>query len=771
MKINREILFVGDLSEINQSSPVNNSFNKLQIELESLQFHISHANSINDATVYFQSCPNFSAIGLYFHDKLMTQDQEKKVIEFITDVRQRNKSIPFFILSSNNTIAELSLSILKEVHEYIYLLSETASFTANRISMAIKQYNDQLLPPYFKTLKNFTEDGDYYWDCPGHMGGMAYKKHPVGAEFINFFGENMMRADIGVATSEMGDYLEHIGPSKLSEDRASTLFGSDKTYYSVGGSSASNRIVTQAVIPENEVCIVDRNCHKSLNQGLTLSHARPVYLKPTRNGLGMIGPIPTHRLSEDHIISLIHHSVLIKEPAETVRPVYAVITNCTYDGFCYNVNNVVSELKGVVPRIHFDEAWYAYAKFHPLYKGRFAMGVDEDISDRPTIIAVQSTHKMLPALSMASMIHIKQSDRAPVNYHNFNDAFMMHGTTSPFYPIIASMDVAVSMMEGDSGLSLMQESIEDAISFRKTVVSIQRQLLEKYGDSKSAWFFDVLQPSQVTNPNTHQEYSFEEAPMSLLSSEPSCWALGADNDWHGFSKEDIQTTDCMLDPVKVTIKCPGMTPSGQVKEMGIPGYIVTKFLDCRRTEIARTGDYTLLILFSVGTTKGKWSTLIESLLEFKRMYDNGTLVIDAIPSLKSHAAEYVNMSLKDLCDTMHKKMSDLQLLEQLEAAVNAEPEPVITPAEAYQKTVRGETEFVPLHDFADRVAASMLVPYPPGIPVLMPGERVPADNNAILCYLSALQKFDQSFPGFEHEIHGVVVDDNGQYTVRAIIER
>lgn len=765
MKINKEILFIGDLLDIHQSTPVENSLNKLKFELENLQLHINHANNINDAEVYLQSCPNFSAIGLYFHNEPI--EKEEKVIDFIKNVRQRNKSIPFFILSSSNTISELSLSILKEVHEYIYLLSETASFTANRISMAIKQYNEQLLPPYFKTLKNFTEDGDYYWDCPGHMGGMAYKKHPVGAEFINFFGENMMRADIGVATSEMGDYLEHIGPSKLSEDRASILFGSDKTYYSVGGSSASNRIITQAIIPANEVCIVDRNCHKSLNQGLTLSQGRPVYLKPTRNGLGMIGPIPTHRLSEDHIKGLIHHSSLIQEASDTVHPIYAVITNCTYDGFCYNVNNVVSELKNIVPRIHFDEAWYAYAKFHPLYKGRFAMDVDDKTSNRPTIIAVQSTHKMLPALSMASMIHIKQSDRAPINYHNFNDAFMMHGTTSPFYPIIASMDVAVSMMEGDSGLSLMQESIEDAISFRKKVVSINHQLIEKDDNS---WFFDILQPSKVTDPKTQQQYSFENAPMSLLSSEASCWTLNANDDWHGFSKEDIQTTDCMLDPVKVTIKCPGMTANGKTQSIGIPAYIVTKFLDSRRTEIARTGDYTLLILFSVGTTKGKWGTLVESLLEFKRMYDNGVSVIEAIPSLKSYEKFYENLSLKELCDKMHNKMSDLQLLEQLETAVNIEPEPVITPAEAYQKTVRGETEFVPLHDFSDRVAASMLVPYPPGIPVLMPGERVPTGNNGILCYLSALQEFDQSFPGFEHEIHGVVVNEQGQYTVRAIIE-
>ncbi|MCV4606976.1 arginine decarboxylase, partial [Escherichia coli] len=108
--------------------------------------------------------------------------------------------------------------VLKEVSEYVYLFSESAAFTANRLYSLVHRYADKLLPPYFKTLKDFTEDGDYYWDCPGHMGGMAYLKHPVGIEFINFFGENMMRADIGVATAEMGDYLIHAGPPKKSEE-------------------------------------------------------------------------------------------------------------------------------------------------------------------------------------------------------------------------------------------------------------------------------------------------------------------------------------------------------------------------------------------------------------------------------------------------------------------------------------------------------------------------------------------------------------------------
>jgi arginine decarboxylase len=403
-----------------------------------------------------------------------------------------------------------------------------------------------------------------------------------------------------------------------------------------------------------------------------------------------------------------------------------------------------------------------------LYKERFAMDIPDDMPNRPTIFAVHSTHKMLPALSMASMIHVKKSERAPLNFDDFNDAFMMHGTTSPYYPIIASIDVAISMMEGEAGRSLVQESIEEAIAFRQAVVKVKNALAESEG--KSSWFFDVLQPREVKDPTTGKNYSFVEAPMELLSKTPDVWCLRENEEWHGFSNEDVRGTDCMLDPIKVSITSPGITPNGIYQKDGIPAYIIAKFLDDRRIEVARTGDYTLLILFSVGTTKGKWGTLIESLLSFKKMYDDGTPAIEAIPSLKNSSPMYATLSLKELCSQMHQTMHDLELMKHLGEAVKIIPTPVYTPAQAYQKVVRYKTEHVKVSEFAGRIAASMLVPYPPGIPMLMPGERLPTGDTGIIGYLQALQKFDNQFPGFEHEIQGVSVDQNGEHWVRAIIE-
>lgn len=764
MKFNKNILFISG-TNISSAHPAHQSLQSIGEEITKQGFNVHLASSPKEATTFIRRSPIYSGIGLFWdYDN---PNMKEETIIFLQALRARSANVPVFLFSEENITDHVPVDVLKEVSEYIYLYSETPPFTANRIYRTIYNYYDQLLPPYFKTLKNFTEDGDYYWDCPGHMGGMAYLKHPVGIEFFNFYGENMLRSDIGVATAEMGDYLIHAGPPKKSEEIAAERFGADWTFYGVGGSSASNRIVAQGAIGADEMVIMDRNCHKSLNHGLTLSQGRPVYLKPTRNGFGLIGPIPTKRLVASHIQSLIENSELTAK-AVSKEPSYAVVTNCTYDGFCYNVNDVVKHLGESVARIHFDEAWYAYAKFHPMYKGRFAMDVQDDLPNRPTIFAVQSTHKMLPAISMASMIHVKNSDRAELTYDNFNDSFMMHGTTSPYYPIIASIDVAVAMMEGESGISLVQESIEEAIAFRKAVVSVKRRLKEENGNSD--WFFDVLQPTEVTCPKTEKTHSFEEAPMDLLSKVADCWTLKQNETWHGFSNDDLEDTDSMLDPVKVSITCPGITAQGVYEDMGIPGYIMTKYLDDRRIEIARTGDYTLLILFSVGTTKGKWGTLIEALLDFKKLYDSGAKAIDAIPSLKNQSPKYDTISLKDLCQAMHTEMKESQMLEHITNAVNSDPMPAMTPAEAYQKVVRYKTETIRLQDFRGRISATMLTPYPPGIPVLMPGERLAHDDVGVIGYLEALQEFDKKFPGFEHELQGVHIDENGDFWVRAVLE-
>src|SRR5690606_11810496 len=233
------------------------------------------------------------------------------------------------------------------------------------------------------------------------------------------------------------------------------------------GTSTANRIVFSGRVTENDIVLVDRNCHKSAEHALTLTHSIAAFLIPTRNRYGIIGPIPSGEMTPESVRSKID-ACSLTQTLTTRAPIHSIITNSTYDGLCHHVPEVERLLGHSVDSIHFDEAWFGYARFNPLYEGRFAMRDGARDPAGPTVFATQSTHKLLAALSQASMIHIRNG-RVPVVHSRFNEAFMMHSSTSPLYPIMASLDVSSKMMEGAAGRVLTTESIEDAIRFRRTM--------------------------------------------------------------------------------------------------------------------------------------------------------------------------------------------------------------------------------------------------------------------------------------------------------------
>ena len=731
-------------------------------------YEVVRTSTPEDGLSLVKSDPSHSAILLDWDLEGEDQFAESAALTIIREVRHRNKRVPIFLIADRTLVSELPLEVVRQVHEYIHLFGDTPAFIASRVDFAVERYEAQLLPPYFKALKEYNDQGAYSWDAPGHMGGVAFLKHPVGMEFHKFFGENIMRSDLGISTSPLGSWLDHIGPPGESERNAARIFGADWTFYVLSGSSTSNQIVAHGVIGQDDLVIVDANCHKSICHGLTVTGARPVYLTPTRNGYGMIGLVPLKRFSPEAIKDLIAKSPF-SAGAVSQEPSYAVVTNSTYDGLCYDVNRVVTELAQSVPRVHFDEAWYAYAKFHPMYRGRFAMDVPDEMPDRPAIFSTQSTHKMLAAFSMASMVHIKLSPRAPLDFDQFNEAFMMHGTTSPFYPLIASLDVAAAMMDEPAGTTLMEETINDAISFRKAMSSIAHRL--RVYDEGDGWFFRLFQPDRVEDPADGKSYLIEDAPDELLAMNPTCWTLKPGADWHGYQDEDVADEYCMLDPTKVTILMPGVNAQGVIAEWGIPAAILVEFLDARRVEIARTGDYTVLVLFSVGTSKGKWGSLLENLFEFKRLYDTEATLSEALPDLvEKYPLRYRNVTLKELSDEMHSAMIELRLSALEGEACELDTQEVLTPAQTYQKLLRNGTEKVKFTEMAGRIAGVMLVPYPPGIPVCMPGERLGGPDSPVIKLILALEEFGKRFPGFEREVHGIEVDAQGDYWMRGVIE-
>jgi arginine decarboxylase len=151
-------------------------------------------------------------------------------------------------------------------------------------------------PPFFKALLDYAEDGSYSWHCPGHSGGVAFLKSPVGQMFHQFFGENMLRADVCNAVEELGQLLDHTGAGGESERNAARIFNADHCFFVTNGTSTSNKMVWHHTVAPGDVVVVDRNCHKSILHAIIMTGAIPVFLKPTRNHYGIIGPIPKERV-------------------------------------------------------------------------------------------------------------------------------------------------------------------------------------------------------------------------------------------------------------------------------------------------------------------------------------------------------------------------------------------------------------------------------------------------------------------------------------------
>ncbi|MBB5938741.1 Orn/Lys/Arg family decarboxylase [Streptomyces zagrosensis] len=683
-------------------------------------------------------------------------------------IGRRYQDLPVFLVMADEGVRDLPLWVSESVVGYIWPLEDTPGFIAGRITAAARAYREAVLPPFFRALRRFDNAHEYSWHTPAHSGGVAFLKSPAGRAFHDYFGERLLRSDLSISVEELGSLFEHTGPIGDSERNAARVFGSDLTYFVLHGDSTCNRLVGHFCVTRDELALVDRNCHKSVLHGLVVSGARPVYLVPTRNGYGLAGPLPPAEIAPEAVAARIAAHPLA-EGAVTVDAQYAVFTNSTYDGLCYDAAAAARALSASTPRLHFDEAWFAYARFHPLYAGRYGMSVDEQTlpgPDRPTVFSTQSTHKLLAALSQSAMVHVRSAPRAPVEHDRFNEALMMHGTTSPLYPMIASLDVATAMMDGPQGHWLLDEAITEAVRFRQEMVRIRRRI-EAAGD-RPAWFFGVWQPETVTDPASGARLPFDEAPPELLRTEPSCWQLEPGAEWHGFP--GLADGYCMLDPIKVTVTCPGINAIGETDAWGIPARVLTAYLATRNIVVEKTDSYTTLVLFSMGITKGKWGTLLDALMDFKALYDSAAPLERVLPGVVAeHGRRYVGLTLRDLCQEMHEQLCAARLVEVLDSAFQQLPEPIAPPQQCYQRLIRGGTERIRLAEAAGRVAAAMVTVTPPGIPVLMPGESVGAVDGPLLRYLTALEDFDRRFPGFRSETHGVTVaPDSGDYLIECL---
>lgn len=741
--------------ELSEESAAGRAVRGLVTELKRRNIDVVTAQAAEDAIAIVRSDPALQCILL---DWDLGPDGHDLSTSVVDAVRHRNTHVPIFLMADRSVASSVPASVMAKVNDFIWMLEDTVDFVGGRIEAAVERYRGTVLPPMFAALTKFAQVHEYSWHTPGHTGGTGFLKSPPGRAFFEFFGERLLRSDLSISVGELGSLLDHSGPIGASEKYAARVFGSHRSYHVTNGSSTSNRVILMASVSRDQIALCDRNCHKSAEHAMTMSGAIPTYLVPTRNHYGIIGPIPPERLTNVAIRQAIEANPLTAGLKDR-QPKHAIITNSTYDGLCYNVTRVEELLGASVDRLHFDEAWYGYARFNPIYRDRFAMhGNPRDHGpDKPTVFATQSTHKLLAALSQASFIHVRDG-RRPIPHGLFNETFMMHASTSPCYPIIASNDVSAAMMDGPGGQALTSESIEEAVAFRQMMARLNNEFADK-----GQWFFDCWQPPKVRDPKTGRTSPFHEASAEALTSDPSCWVLKPGEPWHGFG--EIEDGYCMLDPIKVSIVTPGVAPGGGLMPVGIPASVVTAYLDAQGIVVEKTTDFTILFLFSIGVTKGKWGSLVSALCDFKRDYDANLSLEFAIPSLvQDYPGRYAGMGLKDLADTMFQAMDQLKTTANMAAGFSVLPRPDMSPVNAYERLVQGDVEQVTLEQLAGRTVATGVVPYPPGIPLLMPGENAGPADGPVLGYLKALEAYDLRFPGFTHDTHGVEVEE-GLYRI------
>lgn len=381
---------------INDNTAAARAVRGLKCGLEAQDVSVIVSESEEDAKAVLVSDPTVQCILL----KLNNQDDKDylKIVDLLHVLREHNRDVPVFLLAGRTAASKVSTEILENVSDFIWILEDTSDFIAGRVLAAVERYRQFILPPMFKALAKFSKVHEYSWHTPGHTGGTGFLRSPAGRAFFNFFREPVFRSDLSISVGELGSLLDHSGPIGESEKYAARVFGADRTYHVTNGSSTSNRVILMASVTRNQIALCDRNCHKSVEHAITMSGAIPVYMVPTRNRYGIIGPITPDRLEPEAVKESIAENPLVKDGIDT-KPVHAIITNSTYDGLCYNVNRVKELLGKSVDRLHFDEAWYGYARFNPMYKGRFAMCCDPKDDDRkgPTMFATQSTHKLLAA--------------------------------------------------------------------------------------------------------------------------------------------------------------------------------------------------------------------------------------------------------------------------------------------------------------------------------------------------------------------------------------
>ena len=668
--------------------------------------------------------------------------------EYLERIQATNFGIPVFVVQTEEEQVD------PKFYDAIYHIQDLNGYDiklySRQIETAARLYEEKMLPPFFKMLSEYVEMGNIAFDCPGHQGGQYYRKHPAGRFLYDFYGENIFRSDICNADVKLGDLLIHEGAACDAQKYAAQVFNADKTYFVLNGTSSSNKVALNAVLAPGDLVLFDRNNHKSNHHGaLIQAGATPIYLETARNPFGFIGGIDSHCFEEDYLKSLIKE--VAPEKLNQKRPFrLAVIQLGTYDGTIYNARQVVDKIGHLCDYILFDSAWVGYEQFIPMMKDCSPLLLELNEND-PGILVTQSVHKQQAGFSQTSQIHkkdkhIKGQDRY-VNHKRFNNAFMLHASTSPFYPLFAALDVNAKIQGSEAGRRLWHECVKVGIEARKLVLN----------------HCELIRPFIPTTikGKKWQDYDTEEIATNL-----EFFKFHPTDTWHKF--EGYADEQYFVDPFKFLLTTPGISlETGEYEKFGVPATILANYLRENGIIPEKCDLNSILFLLTPAETLTKMQTLVAQIALFEKHIKQDSLLKDVLPTVyKNNEDRYKGYTIRQLCQEMHDlyvSRNVKQLQKDLFRKATL-PEYALNPHDANIEFVRNKVELVPLTDIVGRVAAEGALPYPPGVLCVVPGERW---SSTAQKYFLALEEGINTLPGFAPEIQGVYLQKDPDGRTRA----
>lgn len=654
----------------------------------------------------------------------------------IEEIEATGFGIPVFIAThKEERVPAEFLSRIRGVFEY----SDTSNaYYGRQLEAAAQKYETQLRPPFFRALVDYVQQGNSAFDCPGHQGGQFFRRHPAGNQFVDFFGETLFRADLCNADVAMGDLLIHEGAPCIAQQHAAKVFNADKTYFVLNGTSAANKVVTNALLTRGDLVLFDRNNHKSNHHGaLIQAGATPVYLEAARNPFGFIGGIDEHCFDEAWLRELIRD--VAPQKAAEARPFrLAIIQLGTYDGTIYNARQVIDKIGHLCDYILFDSAWVGYEQFIPMMAETSPLLLELNEND-PGIFVTQSVHKQQAGFSQTSQIHKKdnhirgQSRFCP--HKRLNNAFMLHASTSPFYPLFAALDVNAKIHEGESGRRLWAECVELGIEARKAIIA-NCNMIKPF-----------IPPVVAGRP-------WQDHPTKAIASERRFFSFEPGAKWHGF--EGYAREQYFVDPCKLLLTTPGIdAETGHYTDFGIPATILAHYLRENGIVPEKCDLNSILFLLTPAESAEKLMQLVAMLGQFEQHIEDDTPLADVLPTIyQKYPVRYRDYTIRQLCQEMHDLYFSFNVKDLQKAMFRQEslPAVVMNPQDANQEYIRGNVELVRIRDAEGRIAAEGALPYPPGVLCVVPGE---VWGGAVQRYFLALEEGINMLPGFSPELQGV----------------